>query len=103
MKRVIPDENLPVRLRYHLAEFEIVTVQSQGWAGILTGKLIQLIAGKFEVFVTGDKNLRYQQNLQNRTIAIIEVPSTDRRSILKLLDKLKTAILESTGGRYIQI
>mgnify|MGYP003452250853 CR=1 FL=1 len=103
MKRVILDENLPVRLRDHLVEFEVVTVQYQGWAGILNGELIQLIDGNFDVFVTGDKHLRYQQNLRNRTIAIIEVPSTDWRAILELLDKLKMAISKSAAGGYIQI
>lgn len=64
---------------------------------------MQLIEGNFDVFVTGDKNLRYQQDLRGRTIAIIEVSSTDRRSILELLDKLKAAISGSTVGGYIQI
>ena len=103
MKRVILDENLPIQLRHELSIFEVVTVQYQGWSGIVNGELIRLIDGKFDVFVTGDKNLRYQQNLIDRSIAIIELPTSDRRSVVKLVEKLKVAILNSTMGDYIQI
>lgn len=103
MKKVILDENLPIQLRHQLSEFEVVTVQYQGWSGIINGELIRLIDGKFDVFITGDKNLRYQQNLKNRLIAIIEVPAIDRPSISRYLNRLKSAIVQSTVGDYIQI
>ena len=103
MKKVILDENLPIQLRHQLADFDVVTIQYQGWAGIVNGELIQLIDGKFDVFVTGDKNLRYQQNLTNRSVAIVELPAVNRRVVFKLLDHLRIAISQSTPGDYVQI
>lgn len=103
MKKVILDENLPIRLRHLLSEFDVVTVQYQGWSGVKNGELIRLIDGHFEVLITCDKNLRYQQNLSSRTITIIELPSNDRRSILNFLTRLKLAIKNASAGEYIQI
>ena len=103
MKKVILDENLPRPLRHHFPDFDVVTVQYQGWSGIQNGDLIQLIDGNFDVFITADKNLRYQQNLKGRVISIIEIPLLHRSSIPLYVDKIRDAILASSPGSYIQI
>ena len=103
MKKVILDENLPVPLRHHLKDFDVVTVQYQGWAGVQNGSLMTLIDGRFDVFVTADQNLRYQQNLRNRSIAIVELPFIRRKSIPLWVDRIRSAILSAQPGDYIQI
>lgn len=103
MKTILLDENLPVALRHHLSEFDVVTVQFQGWSGKQNGELIQLIDGKFDVFLTGDKNLRYQQRIETRRIAIVELPFTRLQSLEPLLEKIRDAIRNSVIGDYIQI
>jgi len=103
VKKVILDENLPVPLRHHLAEFEVVTVQYQGWSGIQNGELIALIDGRFDVLLTADQNLRYQQNLRDRRIAIIELPFIRRHSITLWVERIRHAILSAQPGDYIQI
>lgn len=103
MKTILLDENLPVALRHHLAEFDVVTVQYQGWSGKQNGELIGLIDGRFDVFITGDKNLRYQQRIETRQIAIIELPFTRLQSLEPYLDQIRAAILNSVAGDYIQI
>ena len=103
MKTILLDENLPVALRHSLAEFEVVTVQFQGWSGKQNGELIRLIDGKFDVFLTGDKNLRYQQRIDIRNIAIVEVPFTRLESLNPYLEEIKAAIRRATIGEYIQI
>jgi hypothetical protein len=103
VKRVILDENLPQPLRHHLSEFDVVTVQYQGWSGIQNGELITLIDGKFDVFLTADQNLRYQQNLSDRSIAIVELPFIRRSDIPKFLEAIRAAIVSVLPGDYIQI
>lgn len=103
MKKVILDENLPIPLRHHLADFDVVTVQYQGWSGIQNGDLIALIDGRFDVFLTADQNLRYQQNLRDRRIAIIELPFIRRSSITLWVERIRTAILSARPGDYIHI
>ncbi len=103
MKKIILDENLPQSLRQHLAEFDVVTVQFQGWAGFQNGELIALIDGRFDVFLTADQNLRYQQDLKSRRIAIIELPFIRRKEIPKYVDAIRVAIITAMSGDYIQI
>ena len=103
MKTILLDENLPIALRHHLAEFDVVTVQFQGWSGKQNGELISLIDGRFDFFLTGDKNLRYQQRIETRRIAIIELPFTRLQSLDPYLDQIRAAIRNSVVGDYIQI
>ena len=103
MKTILLDENLPVALRHHLADFDVVTVQPQGWSGDQNGELVGLIHGRFAEFITGDKNLRYQQRIETRQIAIIELPFTRLRSLEPYLDQIRAAILNSVVGDYIQV
>ncbi|MFV0337115.1 MAG: hypothetical protein ACK5LK_02575 [Chthoniobacterales bacterium] len=72
-------------------------------SGIQNGELIALIDGKFDVFLTADQNLRYQQNLMNRSIAIVELPFIRRRDILNFVEIIRATILSIDIGDYIQI
>ena len=67
------------------------------------GRLIALIDGSYDVFVTADKNLRYQQNLEGRKISIIEVPFNDSEKLLPLAPEILLAIEKSMPGSYIEI
>ena len=67
------------------------------------GRLMALIDGSYDVFVTADKNLRYQQNLAGRTISIIEVPFNDSAQLLPLAPEILLAIEQSMPSSYIEI
>ena len=73
--RIILGENLARPLKRLLPAKAITTVQEQGLAGTFNGALLARLEGAFEVFVTADKNLRYQQNLSGRQLAIVELPT----------------------------
>ena len=62
-----------------------------------------LIDGAYDVFVTADKNLRYQQNLTRRRISIIEVPFNDSVKLLPLTPEIILAIEQSSPRSYIEI
>ena len=70
--RVLLDENLPHALRNYLPEHEAVTAAYAGLAGLKNGELLDAVeqAG-FDVLVTGDKTLEYEQNLGRRKIALV--------------------------------
>lgn len=103
MKKVILDENVPVGLRHYLEEFDVVTVDYLGWNGARNGALIQRIDGVYDVLVTCDKNLRYQQNLAERIVSIVELPFTRLESLLLRMDDIRRAIINSSNGSYTQI
>lgn len=103
MKKIILDENLPQPLRHELENHDVVTVGFMGWSGIQNGELIKLIDDQFDILITGDQNLRYQQNLEERNIAIIELPYTTLGQLMPLMEQIREAINTSMKGSYIQV
>ena len=70
--RVLFDENVNWRLRRSLPAHEIATVQSLGWAGIKNGQLLQkAVEAAFDVLLTKDSNLVYQQDLTAFPIVVV--------------------------------
>jgi hypothetical protein len=78
--RVLFDQGTPAPLRRLLVQHEVSTAYEQDWSRLKNGELLSAaeLAG-FEVFVTTDTNLRYQQNLATRTIAIVVLGTTSGR------------------------
>lgn len=72
--RILIDECVPSIVK-RIVGRDIVSVQEMGWAGIKNGELLRRVAAEFEVFITSDKNLRYQQNLSALDLSIILLPS----------------------------
>jgi predicted nuclease of predicted toxin-antitoxin system len=79
--RILLDECLPARLRQDLRGHEVQTVPQAGWASIKNGKLLRLISdsGKFDVFLTMDKNLPRQQRLNNLPFAVVVLRARSNR------------------------
>jgi predicted nuclease of predicted toxin-antitoxin system len=69
--KVLLDECLDWRLRRDLPGHEVKTVQEMGWDGIKNGRLLALAQAEFQVFITGDRNLSFQQNLSSFSIAVL--------------------------------
>jgi hypothetical protein len=103
VKTVILDENIPRKLKNRLSGHRVATVPEKGWGGVKNGRLIALIDGVYEVFITADKNLRYQQNLRERILSIIEVPFNDAVRLLPIAPQILEAIEKTTPGSYEQI
>ena len=75
--KVLFDQGTPVPLREFLSGHEVSTAYELGWSALRNGELLAMAeAGGFQVFVTTDNNLRYQQNLQERGIAIVVSSTT---------------------------
>jgi len=87
-------------MRRLVAHHECRNVQQCGWGGIQNGELLGLAEGKFDLFVTADQNLRYQQNLQGRTIAILELSTNKLRRIQAAAALIQQAIQQAQPGEY---
>jgi hypothetical protein len=99
--RLLLDENLPRSLTRLLGSHEVTTVAEAGWAGTKNGELLRLADGTFDVLLTADKNLRYQQNLAHRRIAIVEI-FTNRRQVLEAHAHRLVALLDQVKpGAYL--
>jgi hypothetical protein len=70
--RVLLDHSVPAPLRHHLPGHEVIESATIGWERLSNGELLAAAEDEgFEVFITSDKNLRYQQNFSGRTIALV--------------------------------
>jgi hypothetical protein len=77
--KVLLDECVDVGLAPSLVGFSVRTVVQQGWVGITNGKLLALAAAEFDVFVTVDRNLPFQQHLPKFDIAIVSLMAKSNR------------------------
>jgi predicted nuclease of predicted toxin-antitoxin system len=69
--RVLLDECVPRKLKRVLGDHEVVTVTENGWSGLKNGELLKLAQANFDVFLTMDQNLSFQQNLKRFDIGIV--------------------------------
>jgi hypothetical protein len=77
--RVLLDECIPRKLKAQLVGHECRTVPEAGWAGKKNGELLRLAEGGFDVFLTLDKGVQYQQHLSVRGIAVLTVKTPSNR------------------------
>ena len=98
--RVLLDESLPRKLKGELTGFEVRTVPEVGLSGVKNGALLRAVEGRFDVFVTPDKNLEYQQNLPRFTVAVVvlDTKRTDLRTLLPLVPELREVIAGARPG-----
>src|SRR5215216_6757290 len=90
--RVLLDECVTRYLKRDFTGHEVVTVEEAGFKGLKNGRLLQAMSGHFDVLVTVDQNLQYQQNLSAFGLAVIVLKA--RRSTYPLLKPLMPKLLE---------
>lgn len=101
--KILLDECVPWPMHRLLTGHECRTAQQQGWGGIKNGKLLQLAEGEFDLFITSDQNLRYQQNLAGRRIAILELSTNKIRRIEAAAGLIQSTIAEMKPGEFRQL
>ncbi len=101
---VLFDQGTPVPLRNHLPGHQVSTVYELGWASIQNGELLlQAEKHGFAVLVTTDQNLKYQQRLADRKIAIVVLSAASWPRIQKILPAIANAINDIEQNSYIEV
>lgn len=100
MVRVLLDACVPHRLRKGLAEFDVETARNAGLDQVSDGELIAALEERFDVLVTRDQNLTFQQRIAGRSIAVVVLRSLDQSPAAfdALLPKLRAAVAAATPG-----
>jgi predicted nuclease of predicted toxin-antitoxin system len=100
--KVLLDECVPVQVRHALPAHEVTSVSKLGWGSISNGDLLDAAerAG-FELFIIADKNLRYQQNLTGRRIAILELWTNHRPTLERHFERIRAAAEHVSPGEYL--
>ncbi len=103
--KLLLDESLPRSLKGELTSHDVVTVPEKGWAGKDNSELLQLASAEFDVFVTADQGLQYQQNLAGYGIAVVTLAARSNRveDLRPLVPRLLTALDEVGPGEVITV
>lgn len=104
--RILLDECVRRPLKRELAGHDVHTVPERVWSGKKNGELLQLMLPEnFEVFLTVDQNLRYQQNLRAANIALIVLvaPSNRLAELLPLMPSVLTVLGTIRPGDLMEI
>ncbi len=105
--KILLDESLPRKIkRYFVSQHEVFSVRDMNWLGKKNGELLKLlIDDKFELFITVDRNLPYQQNLERLPITIFVLCAINNRleTLALLLPKLFARIEEGNLQNVIEV
>jgi hypothetical protein len=99
--RVLLDQGTPVPLRRALAGHTVATAYEMGWASLTNGELLAAAEVAFDVLITTDQNLRYQQNLAGRRLAILVLPTANWPRLQQYAAEIAAAV-EALGPGDVQ-
>lgn len=102
--RILFDQGTPVPLRALLPGHVVATVFELGWSQLRNGELVRQaeLAG-YDAFVTTDQNLRYQQRLDRRSMAIVVLMAASWPRIRQHADHITSGISDLQPGAYLEI
>ena len=104
--RILLDEQLPRQLATYLTGHEVRTVRQQSWAGLKNGALLtEAETAGFSVFLTGDQNLEFQQNLSKRRLGVVvlRAASNALEDLLPLVPRALAAIASVQPGQVLRV
>lgn len=102
--KILFDQGVPVPLRRHLYGHSVTTAHEQGWSNLTNGNLLKAVeqAG-YQLLLTTDQNLRYQQNLADRQLAILVLRSTSWPRIQLRVEEIRKTIEALPPGGYVEV
>jgi hypothetical protein len=102
--RVLFDQGTPAPLRKLLPGHEVATAYERGWSTLKNGELLTAAERDgFEVLVTTDSNLKYQQNLASRTIALVVLSTTSWPRIKAAAERVAAAVAAASPATYAEV
>jgi hypothetical protein len=104
--RVLLDEQLPRQLARELIGHDVRTVQQQGWAGLKNGELLRRAAqASYEVFITADQNIEFQQNLAQSSVFVLVLvaPSNALEDLVPLVPSILEEMPKAQAGRVVRV
>ena len=101
--RILFDQGTPAPLRDHLPGHSVETAYEMGWSALRNGELLAKAEAAFDLLITTDRNLRHQQNLAERRIAILVLPTTSWPRLQKITPGIAAAIDAMKPGQYVEV
>ena len=101
--KILFDQGTPAPLRHALAGHAVSTAYELGWASLTNGDLLDAAEQNFDVLVTTDQNLPYQQNLTGRRLAVLILPTTSWPVLKKRVLDVETALGMIEPGSAVRL
>ena len=101
--KVLLDACVPRPLRQLLPDHTIHTAQEMGWGQLKNGDLLQAVEPQFDAFLTSDQNLKYQQNIAGRKLAILVLPTNDWPTLRRLAEKIAAKVAALKPGEFVEM
>jgi hypothetical protein len=101
--KILFDQGTPVPLRQFLTAHSVSTAFEMHWDSLSNGDLLKAAEGSFDVLVTTDQNLRYQQNLSGRKLAILVLPTTSWPKMRPRASEVVAAANGLKAGDYVEL
>jgi hypothetical protein len=101
--RILFDQGTPVPLRRHLSGHTVTTAYEKAWSHLANGDLLAIAEPLFDLMVTTDQNLRYEQNFTGRKLAILVLPTTSWPEIQKHNSEVVSAVSGMKTGGYFEL
>ena len=96
---------MPRKLRREISNAVVRTVQEENWAGVKNGELLRRASERFDVLLTADQRLRYQQNIQQFAIGVVAIETFDTtlEGLRPLLPQINDAIANVKPGTVVVV
>lgn len=101
--RILFDQGTPLPLRRFLTGHDVATAFERGWDKLANGDLLRVAEAQFDLLITTDQNLRYQQKLARRKLAIYVLPTTSWPQIMRHVQVVVDAVNQCEAGEYREI
>ena len=101
--RILFDQGAPVPLKLHLTGHHVETAYELGWSRLTNGDLLAAAEGRFDALVTTDRNLRHQQSLAGRKLAVLVLPTTSWPRLQKQIQAIVSALSALKPGEYLEL
>jgi hypothetical protein len=101
--KILFDQGTPAPLRRALSNHLVSTAFEKGWSNLSNGNLLNAAELEFDLLITTDKNLEYQQNLARRKIAILVLPTTSWPEIQPHQNEIVEAVVKIKSGDYVAL
>ena len=101
---ILFDNGTPRQLRYQLLGHEVETCRQRGWDTLTNGELLdQAEAAGFELLITTDQGMRYQQNMSNRRLSVVVLMNTAWPRIARRTEAILSAIDLVEPGEFTEV
>lgn len=101
--KILLDACVPRPLRKFLSNHQVSTAQEMGWSALKNGALIAAAEKQFDVMITTDQNIKYQQNLKDRVLAILVLPINDWPTIRSHVVEISAAADVLKPGDFVEL